>query len=107
MTKGIPMGLLIVFSNHPNSLRKFLFGIEHSDTVKELAKLFNKTEAIILAGDITLQLPDKAALSKLTIVSVELKNILTNFAGEQIYIHPDFNQQNTKFSVSNIVLSIP
>jgi hypothetical protein len=101
------MGLQIVFSNHPRNPDKFLFGIESLDAIEELAKLFNKTANILLQGDITLQLPDPSKLANITIASTELNNILKNFAGKEIYIHPDVNSPYPKYSVSDNTLTFP
>ena len=101
------MGLQIAFSNHPRNPDKFLFGIEGVSAVKELAQLFNTTINILLQGDITLQLPDQSKLVNIKIVSTELNNIFKHFAGKEIYIHPDVNSPNPKYSISSNTLVFP
>ncbi|MDP1675324.1 MAG: hypothetical protein Q8L88_00550 [Bacteroidota bacterium] len=92
----------IVFSNRPGNKRKFLFGIDSADAIKELATLFNVSFDRLMRGDITLTLPDKNILATLNIKSVELKNILTDYAGEEIYIYPEID----KLTISDETLLI-
>jgi hypothetical protein len=96
------MGLKIVFSNQRGASRKFYFGIQEDLTVLELAKLCKITEAVLLAGDINVILPDKSKIPSLNITSQELKNILTEYANETIYLYPDVE----KFSQSKTTLTI-
>ena len=96
------MGLKILFSNQQGASRKFHFGIQEDLTVLEVAKLCKITEAVLLAGDFNVILPDESKITSLNIKSQELRNILTEYANETIYIDPDVE----KFSQSKTTLTI-
>jgi len=97
------MSLKIVFSNLPRNPKKFVFGIQSDEAVKELSLLFDVTENDLLTGDITLSLPDTNRLKTLDIKNQELKNLLNDYAGDEIYILPDVGS----LTISNVLLKIP
>jgi hypothetical protein len=106
MTRKDSAMLQIVFSNVPNSAKKFLDGIESPQTVDELASLYRISSSQLIAGSFVLTLPDKVKLATLSIKSIELSNLLSNYSGDDIYVYPNI-QTNSLFTLAPPPIVIP